>query len=303
MRATRRQTAEQLNPRVSPARSADRFELAELQSLLYRLITAPAGVEEAARHQRVLGGRAIEAIITGTERFSARDRLGIYANAYVYRLLDIFKEEFPCTYAILGDINFHNLITGYLIEYPPSEPSVLYAGRHLPHYLKTTSGPAGVPVARFPFLADVARLERACIEVFHGRDAEALEQTSLRSLTPESWPAFRVRLHPAAQILDLDWPIDVLMTAIKEGRVWEPPERASATILVWRTNSEVHYRPLEPGERAALKTAEDGADFASICASLASEVETTARVTELAAIINRMLTGWLRDGILTGKNA
>ena len=292
-----------MNPRNAPAPSADEFELAELQSLLYRLITAPTGAEEAAGHERALQARGLEAVIAGDAKLSAHDRLGIYANAYFYRLLDIFKEDFPCTYTVLGDVNFHNLITGYLIEYPPSEPSVLYAGCHLPHYLKTISGPARAAVAHAPFLADLARLERACIEVFHGADAEALEQTSLRGLTPESWPLLRLRLHPAAQIFDIEWRIDLLMAAIKEERHWEPPERTSATMLVWRKQWQVHYRPLEPGERAALKTAAGSADFASICTALTSELEAAAGVTELAAIINRMLMGWLRDSILTRETA
>jgi Putative DNA-binding domain len=292
-----------LNPRTLPLRSADEFELAALQSLLYRLITAPASIEEAAAHERALQTRGLEAVIAGNERLSASDRLRIYANAYFYRLLDIFKEDFPCTYTVLGDVNFHNLITGYLIEYPPNEPSVLYAGHHLPHYLETISGPARVAAAHVPFLADLARLERACIEVFHGADAEALEQKSLSGLPPESWPMLRIRLHPAAQIFDIEWRIDVLMAAIKEGRQWELPERSSARLLVWRKQQRVHYRALEPGERAALKTATGGADFSSICTSLASELESAAGVTDLAGIINRMLTGWLNDGILTRENA
>jgi len=217
-------------------------------------------------------------------------------------LLDIFKEDFPCTYTVVGDINFHNLITGYLIEYPSTEPSLFYAGRHLPDYLKI-AGQAGKPVPQMPFLADIARLERASIEAFHGPDAEVLDEASLRTLAPEAWPAFRIRLHPAAQILDIEWRVDALMTAIKEGRQWEPPAHTPATILVWRQEWRVQYRALEPGERAALKTAACSTDFASNCAALANGLESTAGVTDLATIINRMLTGWLRDGILTSASA
>jgi len=278
-------------------------KLADLQRLLYRLITASAGVDEAASYEDALQERGLEVVIGGNRRLSAGERLGIYANAYFYRLLDIFKEDFPCTYAVLGDVSFHNLITGYLIEYPPGEPSVLYAGRELPHYLETSSGPARMPVSQLPFLADLARLERACIEVFHGADAEALVQSSLRDLTPESWPALRIRLHPASQMLDIEWRIDALMAAIKEGRQWVPPQRGSATILVWRQQYRVHYRALEPCERDALKIAVAGADFASICSSLANQLELTTGATDLAAIINRMLSGWLREGILTRENA
>jgi hypothetical protein len=283
-------------------RTADQFQLAELQSLLYRLITAPAGVEAASAHEGELDERRLDLLIATRQGLAPRDRLGIYANAYFYRLLDIFKEEFLCTYTVLGDINFHNLITGYLVEYPPAEPSVFYAGRHLAVYIETRNGPVRALIAHVPFLADLARLERACLEVFHGADAEALEPTSLRAFNPESWPFLRLGLHPAAQIFATEWRIEALMTTIKEGRRWEPPERASAAILVWRNQGQVHYRALEPGERAALKTAAGGADFASICASLNNELATAADVTELPVIINRMLTGWLNDGLLIGEN-
>ena len=67
------------------------------------------------------------------------ERLEIYANAYFYRILDCLKEDFPATLATLGADNFHNLVTGYLIEYPPTEPSISYAGRHLAEFLRHPS--------------------------------------------------------------------------------------------------------------------------------------------------------------------
>src|SRR5438067_2528634 len=119
-------------------------KLADLQTLLYRLITAPIGVEEAAASEPMLQSSGLDALISGNKRLSAGERLSIYANGYFYRLHDIFKEDFQCIYTILGDVNFHNLITGYLIEYPPSQPSVFHAGAHLPHYLRSIGSLAGI---------------------------------------------------------------------------------------------------------------------------------------------------------------
>jgi Putative DNA-binding domain len=274
-------------------------KLSDLQTLFYRLIIAPGGFEEAARREPLLQNGGLDALIAGNKRLSAGERLTIYANAYFYRLYDIFKEDFHCVYTILGDVNFHNLITGYLIEYPPSEPSVFHAGAHLPHYLLSTINLAGISLSQWPFLADLARLERACLEVFHGADAQALEERSIRDLRPESWPSLRVRLQPSAQILELEWAMDKLMAAIKEGRPREAPARASATILVWRQNCQVRYRTLAREERAALMCTASGTDFTTICAALADDLESTCEVADLASIISQMLTGWLRDGLLT----
>ena len=85
---------------------------------------------------------------------------------YFYRILDALKEDFPATLAVLGADNFHNLVTGYLLEYPPTEPSISYCGRHLADYLRDHPLRDGAP-----FVADLARLERAVVEVFQGPDA------------------------------------------------------------------------------------------------------------------------------------
>ncbi|HJU10657.1 MAG TPA: putative DNA-binding domain-containing protein [Candidatus Binataceae bacterium] len=276
--------------------------MAELQALLYRLITAPVEVEQASADEPALKGRGLEAIIAGDERLSAGQRLGIYANAYFYRLHDVCKEDFRCTFAVLGDTNFHNLITGYLVEYPPTKPSILHASRYLPQYLRSIDSLAGFSLAQFPFLADLAQLEWTCIEVFHGREGEALDEAWLRSIPPESWPFLRIRLHPAAQIFDVEWHVDELMTAIEEGRQWETPEQRSTTIVVWRQNGQVHYRSLEEGESAALKIAASGADFASICAAVAHASQPMPESADLASTINRMLAGWVRDGLLISDN-
>ncbi|HJU11904.1 MAG TPA: putative DNA-binding domain-containing protein [Candidatus Binataceae bacterium] len=278
------------------------MNLAELQALLYRLITAPTEIEQASADEPALKERGLEAIIAGDEGLSATQRLGIYANAYFYRLHDVCKEDFRCTFAVLGDTNFHNLITGYLVKYPPTKPSILHASRYLPQYLRSIDSVAGFSLAQFPFLADLAQLEQACVQVFHGREGEALDEASLRRIPPESWPFFRIRLHPAVRIFDVEWRVNELMTAIEEGRRWEIPEQRLTTIVVWRQNGQVHHRSLEEGESAALKTAASGSDFASICAAVARTLRPMPDSVDLASTINRMLAGWIRDGLLIAED-
>ncbi|HWJ41415.1 MAG TPA: putative DNA-binding domain-containing protein, partial [Candidatus Limnocylindrales bacterium] len=94
--------------------------LKNLQSLLYRLITAASGVAEGLAAERELGATGLDAIVLGDDRLSAQARVDIYANMYFYRILDSLKEDFPATLAVLGHDNFHNLITGYILEYPPT---------------------------------------------------------------------------------------------------------------------------------------------------------------------------------------
>ena len=278
--------------------------LKNLQALLYRLITAPEGVAAGLAAERALGPtmlgdlKNLEVLIESDDRLSATERLEIYANAYFYRILDCLKEDFPATLAILGGDNFHNLVTGYLIEYPPTEPSIAYAGRHLAEFLHHH------PMReRWPFIGDLARLERTLIEVFHAAEAKPLNAEAMRAVAPEDWPALAMRTHPALAIVDCEWRVDELLREVEAAmgesdHVLGEPAHAPVGVLVWRRNSRVHYRALERAERAALELASAGASFAAICEVIAA----VRGDDDPVALINRLLARWLDEGLLVLAN-
>lgn len=267
------------------------LDLKSLQAILYRLITAPEGVEDGLATEKTLPPGGLDAIIVGDDRLSARERVEIYANAYFYRLLDVLKEDFPATVAVIDETAFHNLVTGYLIDHPPTEPGIQHASRHLPDFIRTH------PLhERWPFITDLAHLERAMLEVFHGQDAESLDATAMRTVAPDDWPAIRLRTHPSLRILDLGWRADTVRRAVESGEPWKEPARGAVVLLVWRRGSQVHYRELERGERAALALAQSGATFAVMCDAIVAE--TGDEDEEAPALISRLLGRWLGDGVL-----
>src|SRR5260370_8571545 len=92
-------------------------------------------------------------LVRGDQRLTAIERINIYADAYFYRLLDCFYEEFPATFAVVGSDNFAALVRDYLLACPPTDPSIFYAGRYLYGFLRNH------PLAKpSPFISDLARL-------------------------------------------------------------------------------------------------------------------------------------------------
>lgn len=265
--------------------------LKRLESILYRLITAVSGVAEGLAAERRMPAGGLEAIVRGDDRLSAEDRVDIYANMYFYRLLDVLREDFPATARVLGDDNFHNLATAYLLEYPPTEPSVLYCGRHLAAFLRDQPRSKDAP-----YLADLALLERAVVEVFHGPDAPALESEQLRAIAPAKWPTLKLRTHPAAQVLKLEYRVAALLQAVEERREWKPADAGIVEVIVWRRNSRVFYRELEKAEVRAIAALRKGVTFAKICELVAADCDATR---DPVAELNRLLARWLDDGILT----
>jgi hypothetical protein len=265
------------------------LNLKDLQALHYELIVSPkrtiTNLSAATAHQPGW----LETMVRGDERLSALRRLEIYVDAYFYRLLDCLKEDFPATAAVIGDPAFEDLIRAYLTRHPPTEPSIFYAGRHLADFLADH----GLR-QRWPFLAELARLERTLIEVLHSPDAPVLSASEMNSFYPEDWSALRLHSHPVLRLLDCRWRVNDVLRAVEDGGQWKQPELRPVLLLVWRQGAQVYYRELEAPERAALEAASRGADFASVCEVFASWFDGE----NPAAVISQTLARWLADGLL-----
>ena len=259
-----------------------RSDLKHLQTLLYSAITAAPG---AARNSRAVG---LSGLIRGDERLSARQRLKIYADAYFHRLLDCLKEDFSATAAVIGN-EFEGIVQAYLDKHPPTEPSIFYAGRQFADFLCDHR-----VRERWPFLAQLARLERTLIEVFHGVDAPASSASEVAMIAPADWPTLLLRVHPASRMLKCNWRVSEVLRAVEIGTEWREPAHARMTLVVWRQGSQVYYRELEPPERAALEAVSRRAEFAPACEAFAARFDGE----EPAAAIKEMLTRWLADGLL-----
>lgn len=264
------------------------LSLRELQGVLKRVITAPDGVDAALTREARLHPDGIDQLIVGGPPLGARERLEIYANGHLHRLLDCLKEDYPATLVVIGEDAFRALVSAYLAEHPSDSPSVFGVGRLLPEFIVRH------PVASDrPFLGELARLERTLIEVFHAADAPALGAMDLQRIPAEAWPALRLSLHPAVAMLDCEWPVDELLESVGRERDGAPLERRPITILVWRQNDEVYRRRVDRPERLALAVVRQSATFGIVCEAVAPLLDASA-----ADEIKSMLSRWLRDGLL-----
>jgi hypothetical protein len=266
------------------------MKLAELQALLYRLITAPGGVAEGLVAERGLPPGGLEELIVGDARMAARERVAIYADAYFYRLLEVLREDYAATLAVVGETAFHNLVTGYLAAYPPTARVIQEAGRALPDYLRRHP----LNEAR-PYLAELAAFERALSEVFQAADGPALEAAALGAVAPHAWGALRLRTHPAVRVLRCEWKVAETYRSYERGEGVVAAARGRHELLISRKDDRVFYRELEAGEGDALRLAMGGTTFGAMC-----EVIAAARGdAEVAAVISRLLGSWIAAGVLS----
>ncbi|HVV48278.1 MAG TPA: DNA-binding domain-containing protein [Polyangia bacterium] len=263
------------------------MKLAEVQARFYALVTARDDVTvSAARAPET--ARAIEAMVSGDARLPAAARLQIYADMYFARLRDVLAEEYPKTLAVVGAAAFQDLVADYLAACPPNDPSLREAGARLPDFL---SGHAAA--AERPWIAELARLERARLELFDGPDAEPLTFEALRACPPEAFAALPLRLVPSHARLATRFDVAALWRS-DDPRA-DTPAPAPARLIVWRRDGDVLHRSADPEEADWLdRLASTAVSFGALCEALAE-----SRTDEAAAARAFELVGrWATDGLL-----
>ena len=152
---------------------------------------------------------------------------------------------------------------------------------------------------QWPFIAELARLERAILDVFHAADAPALSVEGLRMIPPQQWPELKLRAHPAVKIVHGEWRVADVLSAVESGDEWSEPAHERAVVIVWRQNAQVRYRDLREVEARALGLVSEGATFAAICEAIAADLEQPDQTT----LIGQMLARWLADEIILAADA
>jgi hypothetical protein len=226
------------------------------------------------------------ALLAVTEPGAALDpasRLSIYAEAYFLRLRDVLLEDYPRVAAILGPERFDALVRDHLGDHPSTNPSISHVGRDL---VATLADRFDLP----PYLADLARLERARVDVFVAPESGVLTADRLRQIPTECWPALRFSAIPALTIVRAKWPVH---------RLWNddgaPNPAPSPTFLrVWRAEDcRVFHAAMDLRELGALERLIAGEPLETICAAFADLPAAEAGYQAIA-----LLARWLEDGII-----
>lgn len=299
--------------------------LHETQRTLARLIRAPEGVavaleeEIAAEARREPDRIAAEtssiplgSLVRHDTRADATTRLEIYANAYYYRLLGVLEQDYAAVARHLGPDLFRDVVTSYLLAHPPSHASLRYAGIALADFLSKSEAAAGVR-QRAPWVADLAALEWARVDVFDAIDGEVLARDALATRSVEEFATLELTLGSWTVIRSYDYPVDTLLdpeplqNAAKFGeeesgmgshdsagslRTRSLPD--PTTLIVWRRSEKVVHRRIDRLEESALALVSMGTDFGSLC-EFASRESDDAAAPGVAA---GWLEQWLSDGLL-----
>lgn len=152
-----------------------------------------------ARFAAALLARAPQACPPGLDARAAH-RFAIHRNNVHRALGDALAAAYPAVHRLVGDAFFRAAAREYFADNPQREASLALCGAGFADFLA-----AFAPAAALPYLADVARIERAWLEACHAADAPALDPAAL-AREGGALAGLRLAAHPAARLVSSRYP-------------------------------------------------------------------------------------------------
>ena len=137
-------------------------------------------------------------------------RFDVYRNTVAYTLSEALARRFPVIQRLVGPEFFAALAQAYLQDNRPRSPVLLEWGDSFAGYLSEFP-----PLANYPYMADVARIEFARGQAFHAADCPPANAADIASLDPDT---MGLALHPALRVLHLDHPAVSIWAANQPGQ-------------------------------------------------------------------------------------
>lgn len=184
-------------------------------------------------------------------------RLAVYRNNVATSLAGAMKAQFPAVARLLGDELFSRTALAYVRAEPPRSVLLFEIGQGFGSFLDLDAA-----LARYPFVADVARLEYAMALAQHAVDATPIDSSSLSGPTESELTRLGFAWHPAARLFESNFPAVSICGQNRDGGEPVPiSEWQGEAALITRPAMAVTVRSLPPGGFAFLSAVRAGRPF------------------------------------------
>ena len=137
------------------------------------------------------------------------DRVSIYRNTSRIALTNALRLNYPAVQRLVGEDFFAAAADIFITKEPPRTAWLDFYGAAFPEFLERFR-----PAASLPYLADVARLERAVSRALHAADAEAVTPSKLAGLAESAQGRVSFLPHPSISLQSSKYPVDAIWRAV-----------------------------------------------------------------------------------------
>jgi hypothetical protein len=184
----------------------------------------------------------VPSVVTGPNGKAAAKRYNVYRNNVTVSLINALAATYPAVQRITGADFFRAMARFHIRETPPTSPLLFEYGRDFPAFIERYEYAQSLP-----WLADVARIERAWLDAYHAADAAPFSPIALSKVAPDQLADLVFTTHPATRIMRSSF---AAVTIFAANRGTEPAGTIDAATpedaLITRPDFDVAVRLLPP---------------------------------------------------------
>jgi hypothetical protein len=179
-----------------------------------------------------LADGALPAGVIAPDASEVVQRFNVYRNNVSHGLCKALAAKFPVIERLVGEAFFMAMAREFAAGNRPENPILMLWGGAFPAFLERFP-----PLANYPYMADVARIELARGIAYHAADHGSVSAAFLADLATSGGDGV-LTLHPAVQVLPSAYPACSIWHAHQPGHTAGPVmDKGAETTLVLRNRS------------------------------------------------------------------
>ncbi|RXH15246.1 HvfC/BufC N-terminal domain-containing protein [Bradyrhizobium guangzhouense] len=223
----------------------------------------------------------IPSIVTGPCGKSAVKCYNVHRNNVTVSLIDALGSIYPAVQRLTGADFFRAMARIHVRKTPPASPLLFDYGRDFPAFIE------GYEHAQsLPWLADVARIERAWLDAYHAADSAPLLPSSLARVAPDRLAGLVFTVHPATRVVRSPYAAVSIFAANRGGS--ESAGTIDASVpedaLITRPDVEIVVQLLPPGGAVFLTCLMSGSMLAEAAAAALEDAPDFDLATNIAGL-------------------
>jgi hypothetical protein len=262
-----------------------------LRELEERMIEAITGGEAAADDAalRITAGPALD----------ARERLEIYRFGYKARLIECLDDDYPILARTLGEQAFERLAASYIEHYPSRSPSLNAFGKRMSEHLRDAELDEQVPPRSF--LAELAALEWALVEIIHAKEPPPFDLAALKAIPVDRWGTARLVRSEAVQVLHCEYPVNRYYQKARTDDALPPvPSPSPSATAVYRRSWRLWRMDLTPAMTRVLDALLAGTTIEESLGSIGVDESDPAALAEAERSVMVWFSEWMQGGFFGG---
>ncbi len=227
--------------------------------------------------------------LVGPDGKHSPHRFAVYRNNVMSGLIDALADAYPTIRRLVGDEFFRAMAGFYARKEPPSSPILLTYGAGFPDFLAIFP-----PLADLPYMADVARVERAWVEAYHAAEAIPADVSPVLSIPAAEMGRLHFSFHPSTRLVRSPYPVFSIWQMNQPGQTPAPIDLASPEdALILRPVAQVSLQRLDPGAAVFLEKLISGSTLSQAASTAFVETPRFDFAKALSALLlSGALTGW-----------